>query len=562
MSLNLRFKGGVATARSMSNKSEMQSFHGKCLSPGFAEGEIFIHRDSYVSPDELYDIELTQVAVEQGRFELAIDKILQDLNTLATRVEKEMDSQVAEIFEAHQLMLQDPALTDDLQQHIAEELVSAGSAVRAVFKRWQRRFQALDSQIAGQKADDLHDLARRILNTLAGVHGHVLENMPAGRILVAKRLLPSDTVYLSRQSAAGALLEFGGFGSHAALFAREIGLPCLAQLPGVVDKVQNGMFAQVDAESCIATINPDERSRADFYSKVNRSRRMTLAARQHAHESAVSLDGVSVNVLANIGSVEDAQEAAANGADGVGLYRIEKFYIGRQTPPDKAQLMTELKKTLDISGAGVMTVRLLDVGADKPLPFLDSFREPNPSLGCRGVRLLLRYPDLLRTQLRALLQLSTHHDIRVLVPMVALSGDMDSVRHELQQCARLEGVEALPPLGAMIETPAAALAAGEIARHADFLSVGTNDLTQYTFAADRENASVDDYFDDSHEVIFKLLRMMCKELPAQSVSVCGELAGRAEHTRELLRAGVTTLSVAPPLVPVIKQAVRQSQVSS
>jgi phosphoenolpyruvate-protein kinase (PTS system EI component) len=256
--------------------------------------------------------------------------------------------------------------------------------------------------------------------------------------------------------------------------------------------------------------------------------------------------------------VADTQTAIDNGAEGVGLYRIERAYLGRQHPPGTKALLSEMQQTLEPAKGLPVVVRLLDVGADKPLPFLKQFAESNPSLGLRGIRFLEKYPELLQTQLAALLRLSADFDLHILVPMVTLPRDMEMVKNMLKQTAAKNGVSALPPLGAMIETPAAALSARAIMEHADFLSFGTNDLTQYLFAADRENAAVDDYFDDTNDVIFRLLKMVHDDVPNIPLSVCGELAGRSDFTARLLECGIATLSVAPPSIPEVKQAIRES----
>lgn len=221
-----------------------------------------------------------------------------------------------------------------------------------------------------------------------------------------------------------------------------------------------------------------------------------------------------------------------------------------------AQLLSEMKNTLQPAKGLPVYVRLLDVGADKPLPFLEMPRESNPSLGLRGVRFLLEHTNLLHTQLDALIQLSLDHDLHILVPMVTLPRDMLSVRHALSEAAARAKTSGMPKLGAMIETPAAALAAPEMLKHADFLSFGTNDLTQYSFAADRENAAVDSYFDDTHYVIFRLIGMVHRDVPDMPLSICGELAGRTEATSRLVECGITSLSVVPPIIPAIKEAVR------
>jgi phosphoenolpyruvate-protein kinase (PTS system EI component) len=313
-------------------------------------------------------------------------------------------------------------------------------------------------------------------------------------------LLPSDAVFLASRFTLAVLVEYGSTGSHAALFAREIGLPY----------------------------------------------------------PAVTKDDVKITVLANVGCSNDTEKAMYNGAEGVGLYRMERSYLGSLVPPNIGELLNEMRRTLEAAKDHPVCVRLLDIGADKPLPFMKFLEERNPSLGRRGIRLLREFPDLLKTHLQAVLELSKDFDIQVLVPMVTLPEDVAVVKECLAKLGSELKMTSLPKLGAMIETPAAALSAREIAKHVDFLSFGTNDLTQYAFAADRENAAVEGYFNDASDAIFRMLRITHDDVPDIPLSVCGELAGRPEHIPKLLQCGIRALSIAPPLVPTIKEAIRNS----
>ncbi len=532
--------------------------HGKMLAPGMGKGEAFVYRDVLKRHDEFYDIDEDQVDKELARWAEALKHISGVLDDLAEQVEEEMDSSLSEIFRAHSIIVQDASLNDEVVKEIREELVSAGSAVRTVFRRWERRFQSMEAEVARQKGDDIRDLARRLVTSLSGVRGHTLESMPTGCVLVANRLLPSDTIFLARRQAAAAVLEVGGAGSHAALFAHEIGLPCIAGLEGMLENITPGEPVLVDADAAAVIISPKPEEEAAFDKKKEQREQIRAKALEKTRGPAVTRDGRSIKVYANVGGVADTQAAMDNGAEGIGLYRIERAYLGRQLPPSAKALLQEMQQTLEPAKGLPVYVRLLDVGADKPLPFLEQFSEINPSLGLRGVRFLKKYPELLQTQLDALLQLSASFDLHILVPMVTLPRDMKWVKNLLNQTAAKNGVSEVPPLGAMIETPAAALSARGIMEHADFLSFGTNDLTQYVFAADRENAAVDAYFDDKNDIIFRLQKMVHDDVPNAPLSVCGELAGRSAYTAKLLECGITTLSVAPPAIPEIKQAIRES----
>jgi phosphoenolpyruvate-protein phosphotransferase len=538
------------------------TIQGTPISPGLAEGMIHVHQSRLGPIDVPERIEQQDVDDEVSRLDLATVRISEDLAALATRVEKEIDSRLSEVFGVHQLILDDSSLKAELRTEIVNNLMSATSAVKTVFLRWENRFLLMESQIARDKGDDFRDISLRLHNALAGIMVHPLEEIPHGSVLATCRLLPSDTIFLSSRSTAAVLLEFGSTGSHAALFAREMGLPCISGLSNLLTTVPDGALALVDADMGRVTIRPQGKQRIIFRDKVEQKRQAYRLARELAQNPAQTKDGVTISVLANVGCHDDTEKAMSNGAEGVGLYRTERAYLGRAVPPNAEELFMEMRQTLEPAKGKVVCVRLLDTGADKPLPFMKFLVESNPSLGRRGIRLLREFPEFLETQLRAVLKLAEEFDVRVLVPMVTLPDDIAAVKERLIALASELQMCSLPKLGAMIETPAAALSARQIAEHADFLSFGTNDLTQYAFAADRENAAVERYFNDAAEVIFRLLRITHDDVPDVPLSLCGELAGRPEHIPRLLQCGIRAFSVAPPLVPVIKEAIRNSYCSA
>jgi phosphoenolpyruvate-protein kinase (PTS system EI component) len=416
----------------------------------------------------------------------------------------------------------------------------------------------MEAEIAREKADDIHDLAQRLVLALAGVGAHQLkESLPPGAVLVTDRLMPSDTIFLTGRKASAVVLEVGGKASHAALFAREMGLPCVSGIQDALNNVPSGKPAIVDADEGIVIINPEKKEKISFRQKQEQRHRIRSKALWDSHKPAITRSGKTVSVFANVGQKEDVREAIKNGADGIGLYRLENIYLGRQGLPDSGRLFEEIRETLFDARQLQIFVRLLDIGADKPFPFKKKQRESNPSLGRRGIRFLLEYPELLLTQLEVFVQLTRIFDLHVLVPMVTLPSDMQRVKNYLEQAASQPKSGPMPKIGAMIETPAAALSASEISKHSDFMSFGTNDLAQYTFAADRENGAVEAYFDDTHDAIFRLLDIACRDAPRMPLSICGELAGRGEALPKILNCGITTLSVVPASIPDIKEAVRQ-----
>ena len=531
---------------------------GRITSPGLARGPAFLHRTLLDALSPPRPIGQNEVTGEKANIERAVEAVLADLKLSALRIEAQTGPKLAAIFGAHETMLQDAALKIEIFRQIEQNLIGAAHALAKVFQGWQAKFRARPEDWMRERADDLEDLEGRLQREIAGVKTTVLERMPPGRILVAHRLLPSETVALPRLQVEGIVLEFGGVGSHAALLARALGIPTVAQISHALDTIHEGEDVIVDGFKGEVIVRPDARSVADFQARVIAARQTGDADRRAARRTAVTMDGVEVSVMANVGSREDVAVAVKEGADGVGLVRTEQLYLGKTTPPSAAELLVELRSMFKPLAGKSLTIRLLDLGADKPVPFLNFPVEDDPFLGCRGVRLLLRYPDLLDTQLRAILEFSQEFPLRIMVPMVTTADDISLVRQHAEAVASDLGMTKLPPLGAMIETPASALTVPEILRHADFLSIGTNDLTQYTMAAGRENPLVGDYFMEDHPAVLRLLRIIFSEVGNSPVSVCGELAGNPAMTATLIKMGARHLSVAPPLVPFVKTAVRNT----
>lgn len=530
---------------------------GRPISPGVVIGSAFVYHDRLEALAGTAEVDEGQVAEELQRLERATATVSRDLRLSAQRIEADTNAKLAAIFEAHHAMLLDPGLGQEIRELIQAEWISAAHALVRVFRRRERAFRKMTEAIHQHHADDVADLGRRLLRELAGVQTTQLEKMPSGRVLVARRLLPSDTVALPRRSVAGIVVEFGGPGSHAALLAEALGIPTVAQVPNVTEQVADQDVLIVDGARGMVVVHPSagtQDSYAELIQQHGAARDQAIAA---SREPAVTIDGTCVTVLANVGCREDVVNAAAHGAEGVGLYRLEQFYLSRRTPPSETELVAELRKVFEPMQGRAVTVRLLDLGGDKPLPFLNLPAEDNPFLGRRGVRLLLRFPDLLATQLDALCAVARNHDVRILVPMVTVVAEMAEVRARLVAAARAAGLPHPPPLGAMIETPAAALCVPEIIAHADFLSIGTNDLTQYTMAAGRENPLVCDYFLEDHPAVLRLVRLIVEEAGDVPVAVCGELARDLNALPALLQTGIRTLSVPPPLVPGIKAGIRQ-----
>jgi phosphoenolpyruvate-protein phosphotransferase len=532
------------------------SLRGTRISPGLASGTVWVAGDILDCSAEAHRIEPHQVDAEMERVRRAFAQVEAELEESARRVSEQIDPSVAEIFRAHRLMLESLLASNEFEKELRGSLTSAAEAVKTVFRKWEAKFAAIQDETLRERADDIVDLARRVLRQLEGADAFGLAAMPAGSVLVTQRLLPSDVVALSPRDVKAIVVDSLGQGSHAALITREKGIPTLAGLPGLLSQIRSGDEALVDTFREALIISPSSNTRLDFDQRLEAYRASLFICKGQCHKPAITRDGQKISVEANLAAHASLETVIENGADGVGLFRIEELYFTRELPPSEEELFSELQRLVAPLRDKPVTIRLLDAGGDKAIPSLRLPFESNPLLGKRGVRLLLDYPQLARTQLKSLLRLSQTQDIRILVPMVTLERDMQQMRELLVAVADEMNMEKLPPLGAMIETPAAALTVGQIARHADFLSVGTNDLTQYTMVAGRDNATVSGYYEDTHPSMLRLLGIIIAEASGKPVTICGEMAGREEVIPRLLELGFRALSISPPLIPTTKELIR------
>lgn len=528
---------------------------GSPIAPGLGMGTVSLVGDILEYRRLSRPVATRDADAEWARIETAFAATRGDLAEAVVSLEREVGSGIADVFRAHQLMLDGILTSGQLAAELRGSDVDAAGAVRRVFRSWTQKFEALPDPTLRQRADDVADLGRRLLRHLEGDDPYRLERVPEGAVVAALRLLPSDVIALSERRVGAILVESIGQASHAALLAREKSIPTVA-VSGILEHLREGDDVLVDAYGGDVVIGADAAVRAEFEHRVLEYQARLARCRITCHQAARTLDGILVRVEANLGTRGDVELVLGNGADGVGLFRIEQLYLGRELPPTEDELYEEIQATAVLLRDKPLTIRLLDVGGDKPLRFLRPPSEPNPSLGLRGIRLLLRHPTLLRTQLRAFIRLSRVQDVRVLVPMVTLEEDIRTTRQLFGEASAALRVQSRPAFGAMIETPAAALAIPTIARHVDFLSVGTNDLTQYTFAAGRDDPEVNGYFQDAHASLLRLLEIIVHDAGDLPLSLCGELAGREELLPRLLAIGFRSFSIAPPLIPAIKDRIR------
>jgi phosphoenolpyruvate-protein phosphotransferase len=529
---------------------------GRSIAPGLAMGPAWVVSDPLQWGGPTAPVGKDDVEKELLRLRHSFEEALAELDQHARRIEEEFGAALAGIFRAHGEMLRSLFASGELERELREGLLTAEAVVGRVLQRWYRKIEAIEDQALRQRADDVLDLGRSIIRRLRGEQGAGFQAVPEGSILVAQHLLPSDIVLLARPRVAAVVVEALGQGSHAALLAREKGIPTVAGFPGLLSRVGGGTELLVDGFLGTLVVAPREATRAGFQERIAQWRTALVRCQAACHQPARTLDGQRIDVEANVGVADDMGLALDNGADGIGLLRIEQLYFARPSPPTEEELSGELARLISPFGNRRVTVRLLDVGGDKPLPYLGLPPSPNPSLGRRGVRLLLDYAQLVRTQMGAILRLAQEHPVQVLIPMVTLEDDLRRMRETFDALCAERKVKTPPAFGAMVETPAAALAIRTLAGYVDFFSVGTNDLTQYTLAASRDDASVNDYYLDSHESVLRLLGIVLADAGGRPVSLCGELAGREAMVPRLLGMGFRSLSVAPSLIPTTKALVR------
>jgi phosphoenolpyruvate-protein phosphotransferase len=547
-----------ATAAAMPQSEARLS--GRSISPGLGMGRAWIVSDVLKPGGLPTPIGRDDVDRELARLAQCVEETLAELDQYADRIEVEFDSALAGIFRAHGEMLRELA-SSEFEREMRESLLTAEAVVGRVLRQWYQKFEAIENQALRQRADDVLDLGRNIIRRLRGERDAGLTAIPEHSILVVERLLPSDVVLLPKAKVEAVVVEALAQGSHAALLAREKGIPTITEVPGLLSFVSSGTELLADAFLGALVVAPTIATRTDFQERMEKWRASLVRCKAACREPATTHDGQLVHVEANIGINDDVEAALDNGADGVGLLRIEQVYLAQPMPPTEDELFQELDRLIAPFGNRPVTIRLLDVGGDKQLSYLASPPTPNPGLGRRGVRLLLDYPALVRTQMGAILRLSEEHSLRVLIPMVTLEDDIRRMR-EFFDAISMERQTASPPkFGAMVETPAAALAIPSLLKYVDFFCVGTNDLTQYTMAAARDDASVNDYYLDGHESVMRLLSIVVTEAADRPVTVCGELAGREAYVPRLLRMGFRGLSVAPTIIPATKSLIRTLDVS-
>lgn len=526
---------------------------GVGASPGLAVGKVFQLRRQEMEVAEIGG----DPAHERRRLDAALEQAKGELEMLQARMTAEADPAKAGIFAAHRELLDDPDLVEVAQAGIAAGK-SAGYAWKRAYSAQVERLSTLKNELLAARATDLRDVGERVLRLVVGEKTRRVE-MPAETILIAEDLTPSDTATLDRSKVLGFATVLGGATSHVAILARSLDLPALAGMDPRALEIPDGTPVVLDGSKGRLQVAPPEEEMARCKADLARQIEHRKALLETADQPAITRDGHQVEVAANVGSVADAEQAVSLGAEGVGLLRSEFLFMGRATPPsedEQAEIYAGVARAL--GPERTLVIRTLDVGGDKPLPYLPIPKEENPFLGERGLRVMLTRPDLMRTQFRAILRAAGLARLMVMLPMVTTVSEFQEARKVFEEeRARLDAPQVR--LGLMIEVPAAALMAEAFAREADFFSIGTNDLTQYTLAMDRGHPKLAAQVDGLHPAVLRLIDATVKGARRHGrwVGVCGGIAGDVQAVALLVGLGVDELSVAAPAVPAIKARVRE-----
>jgi len=536
---------------------------GMGASPGIAQGRVHIIDVGFTTPPQ-YHIKQNEIEHEVHRFDQAVNHSVEQIREIRDRVSGADSGEHMLILEAHLLMLNDAILIEGVRKLIREEKVNAEWALRRTTERIHSMFDGLAHEYFRERGSDIAFIGERILRNLMGKAQVLIEDMPDDAIVVAHDLSAASTAQLSRFSVLALVTEGGTRTSHAAIVARSLHIPAVVGVPHILQLAGTGDKIVVDGVSGEVILAPTKVELLSAKDTATRQRNRERDVIKHAAGHAVTQDAIRIRICGNIEMVSEAKMVLQNGGEGIGLYRTEFLFVGRETPPTEAEHITEYRKLIKCMGDLPVTIRTLDLGGDK-LMGMQVSSERNPALGMRAIRLCLQKPELLRTQIRAVLLISQHQQVRLMIPMITQLSELQNVKEiiaEQQAALRREGKPTPDKLslGMMIETPASALTIDTLAAEVDFFSIGTNDLIQYTLAIDRGNENVAYLYRPLHPAILRLLAQIAEAASANQVpvSVCGEMAAEAFHTPVLIGLGIHEFSMNATAIPWIKKMVRDS----
>ena len=543
----------------------MKAYEGLAASPGIAIGQAWIFRPQTPNIDTR-TISEDEVKNEYRAFRNAQAKVDAHLEGLYNRVLEKQGEHEAAIFESHRELLADEELDNDIQALIRDERKTATAAVKEYLDQVAATMRNLEDEYLRERAAEFEDLQNNLLLALNGLPFASLANAPPGSIIFAEDLTPSETAQLDIEKVRGFVLEHGGLTSHVAILARNLGMPAVMGMRNIMNEVTSGITALLDGDTGHLVLDPDEQTRNIYTNKkAQQDAQKAEYAKLHG-KPATTLDHKTFALYSNIGSPNDLHLIDENGSDGIGLFRSEFLFMESKQAPSEDQQYAIYRKVAEHMKGKTVILRLLDIGGDKPLSYLNFPKEENPFLGWRGVRLYKDNPEVFLSQIRAAIRAAAYGDLWVMIPMVISLEELRWVKQQIaEQSVKLEaeGRNHNPHLkvGIMIETPASALIAEQLATEAAFFSIGTNDLTQYTLAVDRGNTKISDLYDGLHPAVLRLMKMTCDAAHKAGIDVgiCGEMGGQLEATPLLVGMGFNEISISGKMLPAVKYAISKLQ---
>ncbi len=539
--------------------SSMKHYHGIGAAPGLAEAPLVHYRRQAL---EFLRRQGCQADVEMKRLEDSRQVALQELQVLTEKVAREASKDEAAVFEAHAMIVEDGELTDKVAEVLRAGWNAEVAWMEAV-EYFAEQMEALDDPTLRARSADVRDVGQRVLRILTGSPAPDTPQLLTLAVIVADDLTPSETASMDKSKVAAFCTAQGGPTSHTAILAKALGIPAVVGLGDAVLAETDGALTLVDGSTGAVVTNPDAAQLEMFHTQQRAAESQAGQELAHAHEPAVTPDGHRVEIVANIGGAPDAHKALENGAEGVGLFRTEFLYLKRNIPPDEETQYQAYRQALEVMGGRPVIIRTLDAGGDKDIPYLDRGQEANPFLGWRAIRVCLDLPEMFNVQLRALLRAGAGHNLRIMFPMIATLEETRQARALLAGAAaqlRAEGIPAASDVkvGIMVEIPAAVVMADQLAKEVDFFSIGTNDLTQYSMAAERTNQRVARLGDACHPAVLRQIQRVIEVSHHAGIwtGVCGELAGDPDAAPVLLGLGLDEFSMSSFSIPHIKAIIR------
>lgn len=534
---------------------------GKGVSKGVVKGPIYFYQRAQAAAAQTAAASLEE---EKRRLEQAREKSMDQLNALADKAREEAGEEAAMLFETHAMFVEDEDFVDCMNAALEEERCTAERAVETAGEQFAAMLAAMDDAYMQARAADIKDVARRILNNLMGVaEGGIDSDEPV--ILAADDLAPSETLQLDKSKILGFITQGGSGNSHTAILARTMGIPAICGLGDALKDELNGRMAYIDGETGKVAIDPDDITLTAFQTKLEKQQEMKNLMETMKGQEDVTLDGREMMVYCNIGSPEDVAAVKANDGQGIGLFRSEFLYLASSDYPTEEEQFQAYKEVAAAMEGKRVVIRTLDIGADKQVGYFELQKEENPALGVRAIRICLNRPEVFRTQLRALYRASAYGKVAIMFPMITSVWEVRECKRACQKVMAELDKEGIPyskdtEIGIMIETPASVLVAEELAREVDFFSVGTNDLTQYTLACDRQANDLGKFFDPHHPAVLRALKMATDAAHKAGIwiGICGELGADLSLLETFLAIGIDELSVSPGSVLPLRAEIRKS----